>query len=233
MFNCDAREWTVHDVGVWLEALGLGQYVSAFAASSVDGDLLLDVNENLLRKTLQMRNKLHRRSFFAAVRLHVDRAAADQIVEGGASVGQWPLDRVLAWLHSIELSGLVEPFQKAAVHGAFLLTLIDDEDVSTLEAIGVANLVQRLKLRTSVRRVVLEASLVDETTLSGGHHHHHHHQHHRHQQHGASSNKRASMSVAEVGVWLSKYGFAPYREVFEEVCFFIFCFCFVDFFDFF
>jgi hypothetical protein len=59
--------WDVADVGVWLAAIGLQQYADAFAESSVDGDLLLDISDRVLHKTIKMSKASHVASFRAGV----------------------------------------------------------------------------------------------------------------------------------------------------------------------
>jgi hypothetical protein len=184
-----ASSWTVAQVGAWLTSIGLGQYRKAFADSSVDGDMLKEVSEQLLLKTIKMSRSIHRQSFQTAVTVLFDGG-----VEGDATVGAWSLDDVLAWLHAIELDSLIERFRDAAVHGAFLL-LFDD---GALDELGVDNVVHRFKLRTRLQQAIVEASI--QRSSNGV---------------GARDNER-QMSVADVGVWLGDHGLTRYTQAFAE-----------------
>lgn len=182
----DPRNWSVSDVGVWLQQLGLGACLVAFAESSVDGDLLSDVSDHLLLTTLKMNNAVHRRSF---------RAAVDVLFRRGARVGvaAWSLNDVLAWLHSIELGALTDAFRDAAVHGALLLQL----DGALFDELKIDNIVHRLKLRTRLQQAVLELGI-----RGGGR--------------ARAKDERAEMSVADVGNWLADVGLSRLVAAFAE-----------------
>jgi len=51
--------WTVSDVGRWLDAIYLGQYVPAFREACVDGPFLMELREEDLVQVLGMTHKLH------------------------------------------------------------------------------------------------------------------------------------------------------------------------------
>lgn len=61
------NELTVNEVCEWLTKLGLGQYVETFEQESVDGKLLLDVDEEMM-KDLGISNALHRRKLTKFIR---------------------------------------------------------------------------------------------------------------------------------------------------------------------
>lgn len=65
-FPSDLRLWSVSDVGRWLDTLTLGQYKSAFAEASVDGEFLLELREEDLVHVLGMEHKLHVRKIIIA-----------------------------------------------------------------------------------------------------------------------------------------------------------------------
>ena len=53
--------WTTHEVGEWLERIGLGMYKERFREYEVDGELLLNaVAESILLCALHVRIRLHR-----------------------------------------------------------------------------------------------------------------------------------------------------------------------------
>ncbi len=146
----DPSTWSVSDVGVWLQSIGLGRYLVAFADSAVDGDLLRDVSDHLLQSTIKMTSAAHRRSFRAAVRV----LFSEQRRSGG--VVAWSLADVLAWLHAIRLDSLTAAFRENAVHGALLVQL----DSTLCDELGISNIVHRLKLRTRLQQALVEQSAV-------------------------------------------------------------------------
>ena len=62
----DCHDWTVGDVSKWLWKLSLGMYAGKFAEASVDGELLLELQEDDLAGVLGMKHKLHRRKLILA-----------------------------------------------------------------------------------------------------------------------------------------------------------------------
>ena len=55
--------WSVDDVIKWVKKIGFADYVPAFNESGVDGDLLLQLDENNLKEDLHMTNGILRRRF--------------------------------------------------------------------------------------------------------------------------------------------------------------------------
>ena len=55
--------WSVEDVKEWVKQIGFPAYADSFAESRVDGDLLLQLSEEMLREDIQMRNGILRRRF--------------------------------------------------------------------------------------------------------------------------------------------------------------------------
>ena len=55
--------WEVEDVKEWVQQIGFPQFTEAFVESRVDGDLLLQLTEAMLREDIQMRNGILRRRF--------------------------------------------------------------------------------------------------------------------------------------------------------------------------
>ena len=55
--------WSVEDVMEWVKQIGFPQFSEAFMESRVDGDLLLQLTEEMLREDIQMRNGILRRRF--------------------------------------------------------------------------------------------------------------------------------------------------------------------------
>lgn len=55
--------WSVEDVKEWVKQIGFSQYADSFEDSRVDGDLLLQLSEEMLREDIEMRNGILRRRF--------------------------------------------------------------------------------------------------------------------------------------------------------------------------
>ena len=62
-FKFQVPLWSVDDVLKWVKKIGFSDYLCAFAESSVDGDLLLQLDETNLKEDLQMTNGILRRRF--------------------------------------------------------------------------------------------------------------------------------------------------------------------------
>ncbi|TYZ65543.1 hypothetical protein PybrP1_007720 [[Pythium] brassicae (nom. inval.)] len=60
------RDWSVDDVGRWLDALALPQYKPAFAEGAVDGEFLLELRPEDLADVLGVRHALHVRKLVVA-----------------------------------------------------------------------------------------------------------------------------------------------------------------------
>ncbi|MFN9942379.1 MAG: hypothetical protein ACK56I_23195, partial [bacterium] len=55
--------WSVEDVKEWVKQIGFPQFAESFVDSRVDGDLLLQLTEEMLREDIQMKNGILRRRF--------------------------------------------------------------------------------------------------------------------------------------------------------------------------
>lgn len=74
----DVREvvdWTAKEVGEWvIHSLRLGEYADAFVANSVDGMLLLELDDDDLEHSLRVEDAGHRDKILAAVRFILEHA---------------------------------------------------------------------------------------------------------------------------------------------------------------
>ncbi|KAG5675929.1 hypothetical protein PVAND_005786 [Polypedilum vanderplanki] len=55
--------WSIEDVGEWVKQIGFGEYEHNFYDAKVDGDLLLQLNEENLRDDLGIKNGIRRKRF--------------------------------------------------------------------------------------------------------------------------------------------------------------------------
>ncbi len=60
-FPDNVKEWTVKDVGNWLDTLMIGQYKKAFEEAAIDGMFLLQLTESDLGEVLGVDHPLHRK----------------------------------------------------------------------------------------------------------------------------------------------------------------------------
>ena len=82
-------EWSVQDVGEWLQSLALDQYREAFADAAVDGAFLYDLNDEDLRNTLGIDHHLHRKKILNSVKRlkAAEQTAAAAAGRGGGGGG--------------------------------------------------------------------------------------------------------------------------------------------------
>jgi hypothetical protein len=72
--------WTVDDVKEWVKQIGFANFSEAFVDSRVDGDLLLQLSEAMLREDIQMKNGILRRRFLrelSSLRKRTDYSSVD------------------------------------------------------------------------------------------------------------------------------------------------------------
>ena len=55
--------WSIEDVKEWVKQIGFSNFAEAFVESRVDGDLLLQLSEEMLREDIHMKNGILRRRF--------------------------------------------------------------------------------------------------------------------------------------------------------------------------
>ena len=64
----NVSSWSVADVAVWLESLALGGYSSTFKSELVNGDLLLQMDDDMLRDDFNITNRFHRMKLLNFIR---------------------------------------------------------------------------------------------------------------------------------------------------------------------
>ena len=58
-------------VGVWLESIGLGQYVDVFELTGIDGTILSNDLNDITLDMLMVSNQAHRQQLREALRIHL------------------------------------------------------------------------------------------------------------------------------------------------------------------
>ena len=78
--------WNGHEVAVWLEQSGLKAFKDNFLAADIDGSLLFDLDEEMLRDDLDVQDAAARQAFFSAR----DKLSADAPVVSMSSLYDTP-----------------------------------------------------------------------------------------------------------------------------------------------
>jgi hypothetical protein len=103
-FANDVREWSVEDVGFWLESLGFSQYKAAFAEALVDGQFLVALEPKDCMDVLGVEHKLHIKKLFLGIDklrpLNESELSQKQSMQEEASAASW---RTLEEVPDIEL----------------------------------------------------------------------------------------------------------------------------------
>ena len=55
--------WSVDDVLIWVKRIGFGGYVQAFSDLRVDGDILLELDDQQLKEDIGVTNGILRKRF--------------------------------------------------------------------------------------------------------------------------------------------------------------------------
>ena len=61
------KSWKVRDVVAYLDTIELGMHAEAFKASSVDGKTLLELTEQDMIETLNIKDRLHRKKLLREI----------------------------------------------------------------------------------------------------------------------------------------------------------------------
>jgi len=149
--------WSVKEVAAWLEALGLGEYASAFVAHHVQGDVIFLLLESHLQD-LGMR-KIGDRLYFMEVltQLHdatnrlsktVGQLSSSRSLPNLHRAGlplevvSWSVKEVAAFLRALGLGEWQETFLKHRIQGDIMFSLTEP----TLAEMGVSKIGDRLYL---------------------------------------------------------------------------------------
>ena len=61
------KRWSVEEVGDWLSSLGLAEHASAFARERIDGQMLMEIDDEDLHAELGVSSRLQRKRILAGV----------------------------------------------------------------------------------------------------------------------------------------------------------------------
>ena len=145
--------WSVQDVREWVKQIGFPQYADSFEESRVDGDLLLQLSEDMLREDIEMRNGILRRRFLRE--LSNLKKMADY-----SSCDPSNLNGFLQSLGS-EYSVYTYDMLNAGIDRD---TLIKINEEQLLCECGIKNKVHRIKIQRGVKVERGEFSITDEAS---------------------------------------------------------------------
>ncbi|XP_029846596.1 NAD(+) hydrolase sarm1 isoform X5 [Ixodes scapularis] len=143
--------WTVEDVKEWVKQIGFTNYAPEFVSSRVDGDLLLQLDEPMLKEDIGIKNGILRRRFLRELSLlkrmadysSVDTTNVNEILQSlGTDFSQYTY-RMLQSGVDIES-----------------LKMLNDEQLS--HECGIDNSIHRLRIGQAIRGLNQTADDVDE-----------------------------------------------------------------------
>ena len=143
--------WSVQDVKEWVKQIGFGSFSDSFNESRVDGDLLLQLSDEMLRDDINMRNGILRRRFLrelSNLKRMADYSSCDKSNVSGflANLGQ-------------EFTVYSYDLLKAGIDRETLFN-INDHDLLT--ECGIKNKIHRLKILHAVRLECGDISIHDD-----------------------------------------------------------------------
>ena len=143
--------WSVEDVEEWVKQIGFAMFAESFEHSRVDGDLLLQLTEDMLRDDIEMKNGILRRRFMRELtnlKRMADYASCDPTCLNGflTTLGQ-------------EFSVYTYEMLKAGIDKETLLRINEEQ---LLSECGITNKIHRLKILQGVKMERGEVSLTDD-----------------------------------------------------------------------
>ncbi len=144
--------WSVEDVKEWVKQIGFAQFSESFVESRVDGDLLLQLSEEMLREDIQMRNGILRRRFLRELG-NLKRVADYSCCDSNG------LNKFLQSLgpeYSIYTYDLIN----AGIDYDTLMTINDEQ---LLSECGIKNKIHRLRIQQGARVERGDISITDES----------------------------------------------------------------------
>ncbi|XP_076364418.1 NAD(+) hydrolase SARM1-like isoform X2 [Tachypleus tridentatus] len=132
--------WTVEDVREWVKQINFSQYCNEFTTSRVDGDLLLQLTEEMLKEDIGIKNGILRKRFLRELSLL--KRMADY-----SSCDSTNLNRLLQDL-GLDLSQYTYPMLQCGVDKDTLLLLSEEQ---MAKECGVDNSIHRIRICQAIR----------------------------------------------------------------------------------
>ncbi len=146
--------WSVEDVKEWVKQIGFAKFADSFAESRVDGDLLLQLTEDMLQQDISMRNGILRRRFLREL-IKLKRMA------DYSSCDPSNLNDFLQSLGP-EYSVYTYDMINAGIDRDTLMNINDEQ---LLSECGISNKIHRLKIQQGVKVERGDFSITDEASL--------------------------------------------------------------------
>ena len=148
--------WSCEDVKEWVKQIGFANFSEAFVESRVDGDLLLQLTEEMLKEDIHMRNGILRRRFLRELTNLLKRTDY-------ASVDNTGLNDFLQTL-GLEYSVYTYVMLNSGVDKETLLNPINPflTDEQLLLDCGIGNKIHRIKILQGIKMSRGELSVSDE-----------------------------------------------------------------------
>ena len=143
--------WSIEDVREWVKQIGFAHFADSFDDSRVDGDLLLQLSEEMLRDDITMKNGILRRRFLREL-TNLKRMA------DYSSCDKTNLNGFLVSLGS-EFSVYTYDLLKAGIDRDTLLSINEEQ---LLSECGIRNKIHRLKILQGVKMERGEVSFSDD-----------------------------------------------------------------------
>ena len=143
--------WTVEDVSEWVKQIGFPQFADSFQESRVDGDLLLQLSDEMLKEDIQMRNGILRRRFLREL-TNLKRMA------DYSSCDPTNLNDFLASLGP-EYSSYTYDMLNAGIDRQTLMGINEEQ---LLVECGIKNKIHRLKIQQGVKVERGEFTLIED-----------------------------------------------------------------------
>jgi hypothetical protein len=158
------ESWKVRDVVAFLDTIDLGMHAEAFKTHSVNGKMLLTLDDKEMLKMLHIVDPLHRRKLLHEIaRLRV-ASVAEQAQTGRSIFSRklkpesWKVRDVVAFLDTIELGMHAEAFKASSVNGKMLLQLTDQDMLQTLNIVDLLHRRKLLKEIATLRKATLRVA---------------------------------------------------------------------------
>jgi hypothetical protein len=148
--------WSVDDVREWVKQIGFPQYADSFQESRVDGDLLLQLSEEMLKEDINMRNGILRRRFLREL-TNLKRVA---------DYSSCDPSNLNAFLQSLGPEFCVYTYDmiNAGINKETLLHINLNDD-QLLSECGISNKIHRLKILQGVKVERGDFSITDESSF--------------------------------------------------------------------
>lgn len=138
--------WRIDDVKEWVKQIGFSNFAEAFVESRVDGDLLLQLSEEMLREDILMKNGILRRRFLRELtnlRKRTDYSSVDGtglndfLQSLGPEYSMYTYDMLISGVDKDTLLNPINPF-------------LTDEQLLT--DCGITNKIHRIKILQGIKQ---------------------------------------------------------------------------------